>query len=368
MIFAVLVALAAVAFTATFFITKAYGRRQDSLARQWLQRGETALKANRPADAVVAFRTALKYSHDSTAYRLRLAQALAADNQDSQAIAYFLGLWEEQPGNGLYNLELARLYSQLGDTRRAARYYSGAIYGAWDVDPAVARRNARLEFIRFLLAHDYRTQAQAEAVILAAGVAPNDIPSRLQAAKVLFDTGELDRALAEYSSLIRYDRVPAATGAGLAAFQLGKFESAIRYLNMALSEKAENPQIIRMLQEAKSVIDADPNRRHISSWERADRVLNAYVIAGRRLESCAATKNVPLEANPPETDLQKLYSERATGPRLNKWKLASDPDMRDSVMDLVYQIEETTAQECGMPTGKDWALLMLSRYGEGVER
>src|SRR4051794_32397104 len=107
-VFAALLAFGAVAFTTTYFITKSYGRRQDSLARHWLQQGENDLRSN-PAKAVADYRTALLYSHDDPAYRLRLAQALAADGHTSQAIAYFLNLLDEQPGNGLYNLELARL-------------------------------------------------------------------------------------------------------------------------------------------------------------------------------------------------------------------------------------------------------------------
>jgi hypothetical protein len=70
----------------------------------------------------------------------------------------------------------------------------------------------------------------------------------------------------------------------------------------------------------------------------------------------------------PVTDLQKLYSERsAMKSSLNPQRLGNDPDLRDSVMDLVSRIERTTAQACGTPSGTDWALLMLARYGERVE-
>jgi tetratricopeptide (TPR) repeat protein len=367
-VFAALLAFAAIAFTSTYFITKAYGRRQDSLARHWLQQGSRNLVKGQAKLAVADFRTALRYSHDNPAYRLRLAQALAADGETSQAIAYFLNLLEEQPGNGLYNLELARLYSQQGNNRKAAQYYNAAIYGAWDTDPATARRNARTEYIHFLLTHNAPTQAQAEAIILASAVSPNDIPARLQSARVLLDTGEYNRALEEYSALMKNDPVAAALGAGQAAFQSGRFQSAAKFLSIAIARGATDPSAPTLLQRAKSVLDVDPNRRRIGSSDRAKRVMDAYDTAGDRLQACSVIKNQPLTTVPPATDLQKLYDEwKAANENVGLKNLRQDPDLRDSVMDLVGRIEEKTSQLCGTPTGDDWALLMLSRYGEGVE-
>lgn len=366
---AALIAMAAVAFTATYFLTKAYGRKQDALARRWLHQADGHLQSGDTSRAVSDYRTALLYSHDNPSYRLRLARALSANGETSQAIAYFLNLLDEQPGNGLYNLELARLYSRQGDTRKAAQYYNAAIYGAWDNDPAAARRGARTEYIQFLLNHNAKTQAQAEAIILAAGVNPSDIPSRLLAARLLLDTGEYDRALDEYSALIKNDVAAASLGAGKAAFAAGRFQSAVKYLSVTANQTSAPPNTASLLQKAKSVVDADPNRRRLSSPERARRVAEAYGIAGNRIQSCAATNKLQLETLNPTTDMQKLYVEWSTmDSDINKRKLADDPDLRDSVMDLVGRIEELTAQRCGQPSGPDWALLMLARFGEGVER
>jgi tetratricopeptide (TPR) repeat protein len=367
-VFAALVALAALAFTATYFISKSYGRRQDSLARHWLQQGDSDLKAAQSQTAIGDYRTALLYSHDNPVYRLRLAQALAANGQTAQAIAYFLSLLDEQPGNGLYNLELARLYSRQGDARNAARYYNAAIYGAWGTDAALARRGARAEFIQFLLNRNAPTQAQAEAIILATGVAPNEISARFLAAKILLATGAYDRAIDEYSSLIKNDAVPAALGAGEAAFQSGKFQSAMRYFNLAVSHGAHDPSILPLLEKSKQVLDVDPNRRRINSAERGRRVIQAYETAGERLQACAKSKGQQLDTPTPATDLQKLYREwSATNSNLTAKSLRDDPDSTDSIMDLVSRIEQTTAQSCGLANGPDWALLMLARYGEGVE-
>jgi hypothetical protein len=123
-----------------------------------------------------------------------------------------------------------------------------------------------------------------------------------------------------------------------------------------------------MIQQAKEVLDADPDRRRIGNKERARRVNNAFDIAGRRLETCATSKGQPLETASPVTDLQKLHAERlALSSTFNQKKLAEDSDLRDSVMDLVSRMERATTETCGIPTGPDWALLTLARYGEGVE-
>ena len=367
-IFAALVIVAAIAFGTTYAITKSYARREDSLARHWYQLGDSDLSANHPKQAVADFRTALLYSRDNPQFRLRLAQALAADNDVPQAIAYFLNLWEEQPGSGLYNLELARLYARDNDARKSAQYYNAAIYGIWPTDPVLHRRAARVEFIKFLLVQHQQAQAQAEAIALAASVPPGDIAGRLQAADMLVTTGDYDHALNEFSSLLKSAPAEAALGAGRAAFELGQFRSAAEYLHQAIEKGNKNPLAENLLARAQQVLNLDPWERHISADERAKRVTTAYVQAGDRLQQCAALKQQQLAVIPATTDMQQLYAEWLRT-SVDARKLAHDPDLRDSIMDLVFRIENATASDCGAtPVGPDWALLTLARDGEGVQR
>jgi tetratricopeptide (TPR) repeat protein len=368
-IIAVLVALAVGAFTVSLFFTRSFRRKQQVLADRWFHRGETSLQQGRPRDAIASLRTAMLYDPDGHEYRLRLAQALAANGDTDQSIAYFLSLWESQPGNGLLNLELARLYKLKGDNRKASQFYNAAIYGAWDQDPAEQRRRARVEYIDFLLATDAPTQAQAEAIALQAGVPPNDIPNRLLAADLLTRTGEFERALQEYLSLSASDPLHSALGAGEAAFRLGRFRSAARYYQLAVEKGEGSPSVAANLQQSKLVLSLDPFQHRLTSAERARRVSLAYATAGNRLRSCALSKNQPLQTTPPTTGLQKLYDEWSSlGHASGLKKLAADPDRRDQIMDLVSRIEEATSRDCGEPTGPDWALLMLGKFGEGVER
>jgi len=311
---------------------------------------------------------ALLFSPDNPEYRLRLAQALAADNDIPQAIAYFLNLWEQQPGNGPINLELAHLYARDHQPRQASRYYNNAIYGIWSDDAVARRRKARVDYIKFLMDQQQTTQAQAEAISLAGSIPPGDMDGQLQAADLLLATGDNDHALTAYDSLLKVDPARAGVGAAKAAFQMGYFRTAAERLRTAVEHGAQDPEAKRMLARAEAVLALDPAQRHLSNADRGKRVSTVYVQAGARLQQCAAQKQIQLQVVPPTSDLQLLYSDwNRNSSQLSQ--LARDPDIRDFMMDLAFRIEAATASECGQPTSdSDWAIQMLSRYGDGVER
>ena len=111
------------AFALTALTTRAYRREQQRLAAQASTDGEIALRHGRAGDAVVALRTAMSLAA-TRSRRLRLAQALAAAGRDAEARAHLLTLREGTPGDGLINLELARLAARDADVPHAARYAS----------------------------------------------------------------------------------------------------------------------------------------------------------------------------------------------------------------------------------------------------
>ena len=145
-----IIALAIGLWIVTHGLTSAYETRQQHLAQEWEQRGQADLRNAQWRDAISDLRTALGYSHDNWTVRLRLAQALAADSQIPQAQSYLRTLWDEQPGDGTINLELARLAVRTGNLYDAQRYYHGAIYGVWTESPMERRRQARIESINSL--------------------------------------------------------------------------------------------------------------------------------------------------------------------------------------------------------------------------
>jgi hypothetical protein len=149
---------------------------------------------------------------------------------------------------------------------------------------------------------------------------------------------------------------------------LGRYRTAAEQLHAAVEHGATDPAARSMLDQAEDILNLDPWKRGISAAERAKRVSTAYVQAGARLQQCAAMKQQPLEVTPPTSDLQLLYDQwKKDGTQLSR--LSRDPDFRDSVMDLAFQIENTTARDCGNSSdATDRALLALSKYGEAVQQ
>ena len=145
-----LLASGAVLYASTYAVTRAFRTREQQLAENWYGRGTGELRSGHPEDAIADFRSALLYRPAEARYRLSLAQALMARGRYDQAGAYFLSLLESEPGDGLINLQLARLAVLRRDLADAQRFFHGAIYGIWDEDPDANRRQARLELIDFL--------------------------------------------------------------------------------------------------------------------------------------------------------------------------------------------------------------------------
>jgi len=49
-------------------------------------------------------------------------------------------------------------------------------------------------------------------------------------------------------------------------------------------------------------------------------------------------------------------------------QLEQDPELEQRIMQLVYQTEQITSQQCGSPTGNDALLLKMSQAPEAVEQ
>ena len=151
--------------------------------------------------------------------RLRLAQALAAAGRDAEARAHLLTLREGTPGDGLINLELARLAARDADVPHAAQYYRDAIEGAWDRAPDTRRREARLELADLLVRHGPPAAAEGELIALAADLPP-DPGLHVRVGDLLMEAQQVRRAFDVYTAALRLDpaSVRAAQGAGESAF------------------------------------------------------------------------------------------------------------------------------------------------------
>ena len=292
LILALLSALAVVSFLAVSGLSRIYHAQQQSLGNRWFTRGAADLKARHFELAVNEFRTALLYSRDNYDYQLDLAEALVGLKRTDEAYAYLINLWEREPENGLVDLELARIAAQRGETEQALRYYHNAIYAIWPGDQEVERRDARLELIEYLLSINAKTHAQSELIALAANL--DDDPSlHARVADLFVQAQDYEHALAEYRLSLKLDRHnPAAlAGAARAAFELGRYDLAQRYLEAAVAANPNDEQSAARLKTAELVLRMDPFRRQISVDQRNPIVIEAFAAAGERLKSCAAVGN-----------------------------------------------------------------------------
>ena len=358
--------LAVVFFLVTSGLTRLYRAQREALGTRWFTRGVTELNAKKYDAAVSDFRAALLYSRDNYTYQLNLAEALLGLGRTGQAYAYLLNLWDREPEDGLVNLELARIASSRGQVQQAIRYYHDAIYAAWASDEEWKRRDARLELIQLLLATKEQQQAQAELIALAANVG-DDPEQQEQIGSLFLRAQDYEHALNAFRIALKSERRnPAAlAGAGQAAFELGRYPLAQHYLQAAVAANPNDKQSLQLLMTAEMVLQMDPFRRQISTAARNRIVVEAFDIAGQRLTNCA----LPKSATPAPASSQPILSLSdqwaSLKPRITEQNLERNPDLVESAMDLVFQIERQTSVVCGTPSGPDLALLLIAKLHEG---
>lgn len=363
-ILALLSALAVVFFLAVTALSRIYEAQQESLGNRWFLRGAADLKQGHFDSAVTDFRAALLYSRDSYAYQLNLAEALIGLKRTGEAYAYFINLWEREPENGLVNLELARIAAQKGETEQALRYYHNAVYAIWPGDQQVQRRDTRVELIEYLLNINAKAQAQAELIALAANL--EDDPSQQARVGDLFlQAQDYEHALGEYRlSLKTQPHDPAAlAGAGFAAFQLGRYSLAERSLQGAVSANPNDAQSAARLRTATLVMQLDPFQRQISAAQRDRIVLESFAAAGQRL-SCSGAGDSKRPAATPGSQPGLGEEWAKMKPQITELGLRRDPDLVNTAMELVFNIERETSNACGAASEKDAALLLIAKLHE----
>jgi thioredoxin-like negative regulator of GroEL len=365
---AVLIVLSTVAILGVLGVSalsEIYRSQQRNLAALWFARAEDDERSGNLVRAVDELQAAEIYARDNFTYQLALAQMLAALGRTGEAYSYLLNLRERQPDNGTVNLELARVLAKRGNTEAAIRYYHNAIYAVWSDREENQRNAARLELIEFLLHQNLRTQAQSELIALA-GNLPPDPQQRAQAGRLFLEAGDDEHALAEFQSALNIDRHNqiALAGAGRAAFELGHYAPARRYLQAAVEENHSDQASADLLKIAELVEEMDPFRPGTSISQRIKSVLESFSAAGDRIQSCSAATGSTSTAGP--SDLEDQYN--TLKPQITAAGLRRNPDLLDAAMNLVFSIEHQTAASCGPPADKDEALLLVSKLHEGAER
>lgn len=356
-----------------------------SLAHRWFTRGEEAMQAHAPKYAAEDYRTALNYDRENQQYRLRLAQALVADNRFAEARAHLVSLWEEEPANGEVNLTLARLEALRGHYSQAIRYYNDAINGVWPNDPRKQRTEARFELARYFMQQQKPARAQAELLALLAD-APTDAGDLLLLGNMLLQVNDPAHALQAYNGLLAKDQrnAQAWLGESQAYLALANYAEAERTAAKGVEIDPNLDGARPQLELTRELLRINPGLRGLPLAERANRVAKAFDNALARLSACAEQKNtnltdssgaalsIPLTAHgggnanapgAPPSDLQLLYtSGLQKQPQATAQALRRDPDALEPTMQYVFEVERTTAPLCPNMDVTDRALLTLAQH------
>ena len=364
---AVLTTLAVLFFLAVTGLSHIYYAQRESLGDRWFTRGTNDLQQGHFDRAITEFRAALRYSRDDYSYQLNLAEALLGLKRTGEAYSYLINLWDREPENGLVNLELARIAAQEKKNEQALRYYHNAIYAIWPGNEEAPRRETRMELIKYLLNIGAKAQAQAELIALAANL-EDDPGQQAMVADLFLQAGDYEHALAEFRLSLKeqpHSQV-ALAGAGAAAYELGRYSLAERYLKNAVSADPNDAASAARLKTAELVVQLDPFQLQLSVAQRDRIVLQAFAAAGERLKSCSAKDAKTAATEPLQPGLAEDWV--TMKPRITEAGLRRDPDLVEKAMDLVFNIERQTERApnsaCGAPTDADAALLLIAKLHE----
>ncbi len=366
LVFLGLVAVTVSLFVVTLFLFRSFSSHRLEVARRWYLRGQRDLDAGDARQAVIDLRNALGNAPEDKNTQLLLAEALSQAGDVNAALAYFTNLWEAQPGSGPLNLQLARLDAKLDRSSEAVRYYRAAIYGTWEGDGPLRRREVRLELVRYLISRKDFGTAQTE-LLIASGNAAEDARTRAQIAELMIQAGELPMALAEYKkALAREPHDEAALlGAGETAFRLGRYASAQTFLRAAL-RRSPNRKIdaaaASMLLDAEGALALYP-AQDLPNGERTARTLRLRGLAEARWSACRDKLDAGSETDPA---LNNLASDWKAQDAVRRSALR-DPAVQQDVLKLVFATEEEAARLCGAPDHEDAMILLLGRSQATVQ-
>jgi tetratricopeptide (TPR) repeat protein len=358
-----------VIFILTLLLFRSFNNHRQELGVRWKARGDAALNAGHPAVAIQDLRSALAYI-PSRQTEIELATALADAGKVQEATAYFTTLRESAPGDGTINLQLARLAAKTGNEKSAILYYQSALDGTWEGNGYDQRRHVRLEMAGYLISRHEYNQARNQ-LLIAAGNAPDDPGIKLQIAGMLEQAQAPRDALNIYQILVSRRNPPAAAfeGAGRTAFGLGEYRLAADYLGRAVTTtrggkipEQDEAAVHYMLDASQRVMSIYPSF-DLSSRQRAERVLALRNIARQRFTGCSGSNPTGFSS------LAALASRWSQIPAiLTVTRLERQPDLEQSLIQLAYDTETTTAAVCGAPTGDDATVLRIARNPNAVEQ
>jgi tetratricopeptide (TPR) repeat protein len=353
-----LVLITVALFGVTLLLFRSFMAHRVELATRWSERGRTALAQGHAEQAVTAYRAALSYAPDEHADELMLARALGEAGRTEESYNYFMELWEQRPGDGSINLQLARLAAKKHEVQDAIRSYRASIYGTWEGDGVERRREVRLELARYLVAQKDFAAGRNE-LLVAGGNAPDTAAFDIKLAGLLEEAEALPDALRSYEKALAHEPKDetALRAAGRLAFALGDYAKAHRLLLRASRLGGTGvPKSAVLLEQSARILQLEPDET-LPARERVARIMTARTIAKRRLDACMAQPGVEAAGS-----LQAL-SARWIGVdgTATSAVLLHDEDRQTSALQLVYDTELAADGVCGTPVGDDALLVLLAK-------
>ena len=355
----------------TYFFFSSFRVHRQILEARWYARGQKAVAAGHAADAVEDFRSALALSSGNLTYEMALARALAAAGRTDEAFAYYSTLREAKPGDGLLNLQLARLAVQKKDSAEAIAYYRAALNGDWQAEGVYRRREARLELAAYLLAQHMPMQAEAE-LLTAEGNALEDPAVMNQIAVLLDQAGFPNDALTAYQRTLQRapanstEAMQALLGIAKVAEPMGEYTTALHAFELYVTHarSAKNPP--EPVNTAEAALDRLQRLQALEPMpsllprERAERLMQDAEIAHKRFAACNAQQMTEMLTAPGAATLTSLEPEWKKFAHPVAARLANSQPMQQEMESLIDQTEIWTSKLCGPPTGDDALLLQLA--------
>lgn len=360
-------------FAAVGHLVTRYNLNQQARGRKLYAQGLAAATAANYDAAIEDFRAALTCDPTNSQYQLSLARALRDSNVPQrleEAESYLVALWQRTPQDAAINLALARVAAHRGSIDDAIRYYHNAMYGVWNSNADANRNHVRIELIKYLLSRNARAQADSELIALSTSL-PRNAEDHLQAGHLFMQAQDYHGAQSQFDEVLRLEpgNEVAMAGAGQAAYQFGNYILAQKFLRAAVNTDHKDDHARDLLATADLVLKANPFTAYISDAERNRRINADFAQAETRLAGCASHVGVDLKAanlsSPsPLVNLQTRWNN--VQPDLKQLSSSAETDLPDTIMDVVFQIEQQTAATCGQPEGIDLALLLISEKREAV--
>ena len=348
----ILISLAVAAFLVTRSVAASNRTMNARDAAEAFRRGELAMSAGRTNEAASWFRRARARDRADKAYALALARALLRQGDADAARTMLMTLRESAPEDPEINLALAAAAQAQGQPDDAVRFYRNALYAPWPSDQNEARNRVRVALIHELLAEGRKEAALGELMALGSTI-EGHAADVLEFAELFDRAGDRTHALQQYERVLQLDAVNgrALSGAGQAAFELGNFPLAVRYLERAPQGA---PGVSTSLEIARLVLSEDPLGARLGAAERKRRLSRDLEYLEQRLTGC-----LPAAAASPSSERSLLDEVRAFSADIRSHAVLSQ-DTVESGVDLIDRGERYLKAQCGPAGPRDGALTLIA--------